>query len=163
MESSEVGCLGDAAGTRVNFRDSRLDKKPIRMGRLQGSHLPRRHRVGWATPRREPPFWQVMNRSSIKCQDMVPRRRSWLYPASTDLPLANNQVVAIMPPSKEALARIRAGMCLFSEPHRGESEHPARRSRPLIEDQGPHGISRERQGRRSWMTRHSRKRDGAGF
>jgi hypothetical protein len=164
MESSEVGCKGDAAATRVIFRDSRLDKKPIRVGQLQGSQLPRRHRVRWATHRREPPFWQVMNfRDSLFREGKVSRGLSRLPSVPSDLPLANNPVVAIMPPSKEALARIRARMCLFSEPRRGESGHSARRSGLLLEDQRPDGISRERQGRRSWMTRHSRQRDGAGF
>ena len=81
-----------------------------------------------------------------------------------DLPLANDEVLVIMPPSEEARP-------LESEPRRVSFRTQSGRMRAFRsafqaadhDDQRPHGFSREGQGRRSWMTRHSRKHDGAGF
>ena len=51
---------------------------------------------------------------------------------------------------------------LFST-NRGKCRRAAGHSiLPFEDDVGPHGVSREGQGRRSWMTRHSRKRHGSG-
>ena len=90
-----------------------------------------------------------------------------MHPKKTcpaDLPLANHEVLVNMPPSEEAVTSDpRQVLVALLNPIGEECEHSARRFRLFDhDDQRPHGISREGQGRRSWMTRHSRKRDGAG-
>ena len=80
-----------------------------------------------------------------------------------ELPLANIEVLVNMPAiAGVASLRFRAVGVSSVEPS-GRCEGLRFASRlPAVDERRPIGLSREGQGRRSWMTRHSRNRDVAG-
>jgi hypothetical protein len=142
MESKEVGCLGDAARPwpTSEIPDSRkLDRT---------DHRQMRHD----------------QQARRKSQELLVRVHRVRFLCPADLPLANLQVLVTMPTSERSSPRYRGQTSLSTESHGRKPECYARRFRRLFHgEMRPHAHSREKQGRRSWTTRLSPKRDAAGL